>query len=252
MPVGQSRYLSAHLTKLSLHLFPFPFPFPVATHSHSCPGGFFQYMLYNIPSSGYIGQTLEAYVDGIVRSVERASEQMRPAKIYFNQGDLLDASINRSPTSYLNNPVEERAGFEHDTDKGMYLLKMIDSETSQPVAMINWFAVHGTSMNSSNHLISGDNKGYASLLFEQDFNPAGTLPGRGKFVAIFAQANEGDVSPNTAGPRCVDSGLPCDTASSTCGTPARVSVLPVSSLCPFNPTTPGPKRSRGLKPTTTL
>ena len=27
--------------------------------------------------------------------------------------------------------------------------------------MVNWFAVHGTSMNNTNHYISGDNKGYA-------------------------------------------------------------------------------------------
>lgn len=195
-----------------------------ASHSHSCPGGFFQYMLYNIPSSGFIAQTLEALVGGILRSVERANENVRPARIYFNEGELLDASINRSPTSYLNNPIEERARYEHDTDKMMYLLKMVDLESNEPLAMINWFPVHGTSMNNSNHLISGDNKGYAALLFEEQFNPPGTLPGKGKFVAIFAQANEGDVSPNTRGARCVDSGLPCDVASSTCGSPARVSI----------------------------
>lgn len=182
-------------------------------------------MLYNIPSSGFISQTLDALVDGIGRSVERANENLRPAKIFFSEGELLEASINRSPTSYLNNPAEERSRFQHDTDKGMFLLKMFDSQTNEPIAMINWFAVHGTSMNSSNHLISGDNKGYASLLFEQEFNPPETMPGKGKFVAIFAQANEGDVSPNTNGPRCVDSGLPCDLASSTCGNPARVSTL---------------------------
>lgn len=178
-------------------------------------------MLYNIPSAGYISQTLEALVDGIVRSVERANDNMRPGRIYFSQGELVDASVNRSPTSYANNPADERASYKYNTDKGMYLLKMVDSQTGQPMAMLNWFAVHGTSMNNSNHLISSDNKGYASLLFEQEFNPPGTLPGKGKFVAIFAQANEGDVSPNTMGPRCIDTGLPCDMASSTCGSPPR-------------------------------
>lgn len=147
---------------------------------------------------------------------------MQPAKIYFNEGKLLDASTNRSPTSYDNNPAQERANYAHNVDTSMYLLKMVD-RSGQPIAVLNWFAVHGTSMNSSNHLISSDNKGYASLLLEQDFNPTGTLPGKGRFVAIFAQANEGDVSPNTRGARCVDSGLPCDLNTSTCGNPPRVS-----------------------------
>ncbi|CAA9993536.1 unnamed protein product, partial [Nesidiocoris tenuis] len=38
----------------------------------------------------------------------------------------------------------------------------------------------------------------------------------GPFVAAFASTNLGDVSPNTAGPRCVPSGAPCDEAMSTC------------------------------------
>ena len=39
---------------------------------------------------------------------------------------------------------------------------------------------------------------------------------QGDFVAAFAQSNEGDVSPNTKGPHCLDTGLPCDTNHSTC------------------------------------
>lgn len=181
-------------------------------------------MLYNIPSAGFISQTLEALVEGIVRSVERASGNLKPGRIFYNEGELSDASINRSPTSYENNPNEERAKYKYNTDKQMQLLKMVD-RSGKPIAMLNWFPVHGTSMNSSNHLISSDNKGYASLLFEEEFNPAETLPGKGKFVAIFAQGNEGDVSPNTLGARCVDTGLPCDPASSTCGNPPRVSIV---------------------------
>ena len=35
-------------------------------------------------------------------------------------------------------------------------------------------------------------------------------------MAAFPQANEGDVSPNTAGPRCIDTGEACDFETSTC------------------------------------
>jgi hypothetical protein len=34
-----------------------------------------------------------------------------------------------------------------------------------------------------------------------------TLPGIGRFVAAFAATNLGDVSPNTVGPKCIDTGL---------------------------------------------
>lgn len=146
---------------------------------------------------------------------------MRAGKIFYSEGELVDASINRSPSSYENNPKEERDQYKHNTDKGMFLLKFVDSKTNLPMGMLNWFAVHGTSMNNTNHLISSDNKGYAALLFEEEFNPPGTMPGKGQFVAIFAQANEGDVSPNTKGPRCIDTGLPCDMITSTCGNPPR-------------------------------
>lgn len=80
---------------------------------------------------------------------------------------------------------------------------------------INWFAVHPTSMNNTNTLISGDNKGYASMLFEAEKNP-NSRPGRGSFVAAFGSANLGDVSPNTEGPKCIDTGESCENESSTC------------------------------------
>ncbi len=123
-------------------------------------------------------------------------------------GELDDANINRSPASYLRDPDTERAKYPHDTDHTMTLLRL-DADNGTPLGMINFFAVHCVSMNNTNTLVSSDNKGLASLLFEADMNPAGTLFGQGKFVAAFGQSNEGDVSPNTKGPSCPD-GSPCD------------------------------------------
>ena len=96
----------------------------------------------------------------------------------------------------------------------MTVLKLVDAQ-EKDIGMISWFAVHCTSMNNTNHLISSDNKGYASQMFEMAKN-GGKFPAVGKFIAAFAQANEGDVSPNTAGPKCLDTGKSCDTPTSTC------------------------------------
>ena len=48
----------------------------------------------------------------------------------------------------------------------MYQLNILHGSTDKPLGVINWFAVHPTSMNNTNHLISGDNKGLASQLLE--------------------------------------------------------------------------------------
>jgi len=136
--------------------------------------------------------------------------------VRYSSGKLYDSNINRSPTSYLLNPQPERDSYpDGDTDKDMLLLRF-DAADGTPLGMLNWFAVHGTSMNNTNTHVSGDNKGYASYLYEKHMNGEGTLPGSGPFVAAFAQTNLGDVSPNTAGPHCTDTGLPCDVLTSTC------------------------------------
>lgn len=99
----------------------------------------------------------------------------------------------------------------------MVLLR-VESATGEPLGSVNWFAVHPTSMNNTNRLISGDNKGYASMLFEYKMNP-NQRPGKGKFVSAFASSNLGDVSPNIKGAFCIagpDIGKPCDYVESTC------------------------------------
>lgn len=59
--------------------------------------------------------------------------------------------------------------YKYNTEKRMQVLKFVDID-GKPLGMLNWYAVHGTSMNNSNKLISSDNKGYAAMRFEQDFN----------------------------------------------------------------------------------
>ncbi len=167
-----------------------------ATHTHSGPGGFSHYALYNLTVLGYDKQNFEAIVDGIVQSIVRAHTNLAAGTIRINSGDLLNASINRSPDAYLRNPSTERGQHAYDTDKKMTLLKLQGTDGSE-VGLINWFAVHATSMGNDNKLISGDNKGYASYLFEK---AKGTNPLAAKtFVAAFAQSNEGDVTPNIYG-----------------------------------------------------
>ncbi|KAJ7543425.1 hypothetical protein O6H91_09G037900 [Diphasiastrum complanatum] len=137
-------------------------------HTHSGPGGYLQYVIYIITALGFVRQSFDALVDGIETSIVQAHENLRPGSIYLNKDVLFDANINRSPSAYLNNPLAERNRYQYDVDKDMLLLKFVDG-TGAAIGALNWFAVHGTSMNNSNLLISGDNKGAASRFMEDWF-----------------------------------------------------------------------------------
>ena len=167
---------------------------------------------------GFVSETFEAWVNGITNAIVKAHKNLQPAKALINSGMLYNSNINRSPTSYTLNPEEERSQYpEGDTDKTMLLLSFYSQKKlGKPMGVLNWFAVHGTAMNNTNTLTSGDNKGYASYALERDINGPEVPTGKGEFVAAFASTNLGDVSPNTAGAKCIDTGLPCDGATSSC------------------------------------
>ncbi|KAL9302038.1 Neutral ceramidase 2 [Arabidopsis thaliana] len=236
-------------------------------HTHAGPGGYLQYVTYIVTSLGFVRQSFDVVVNGIEQSIVQAHESLRPGSAFVNKGDLLDAGVNRSPSSYLNNPAAERSKYKYDVDKEMTLVKFVDSQLG-PTGSFNWFATHGTSMSRTNSLISGDNKGAAARFMEDWFEngqknsvSSRNIPRRvstivsdfsrnqsrlldiaatyksskghsvdksldvktrvrngskRKFVSAFCQSNCGDVSPNTLGTFCIDTGLPCDFNHSTC------------------------------------
>ncbi|MCB1316308.1 MAG: neutral/alkaline ceramidase, partial [Leptospiraceae bacterium] len=167
-----------------------------ATHTHSGPGGYSHYALYNFTILGFDSQGYNAIVNGIVESIVRAHDNIQPGTLKLNSGDLLDASFNRSPWAYEQNPQSERDRYAHNTDKNMTLLKM-GSTDGQEIGMVAWFAVHSTNIGNTNKLISGDNKGLAAYYFEKE--KGATYLIEDQFIASFAQSNEGDVSPNLWG-----------------------------------------------------
>nr|XP_023018453.1 neutral ceramidase [Leptinotarsa decemlineata] len=190
------------------------------THTHSAPGGFMQDVMLDVPNMGFVQETFDALVSGIVKSIKAAHKNMQKARIFLNNGEILDANINRSPAAYLLNPKEERDRYKNDVDKEIVQLKFVRSSDNKTIGAINWFAVHPTSMNNTNCLISSDNVGYASILFETSMDTH-SLPGQSGFVGAFASTNLGDVSPNTNGPKCINTGEPCDGITSTCNNTAK-------------------------------
>lgn len=163
-----------------------------ATHEHSGPGGYSTYHLYDLTTFGFSKENFDTIVNGIVTAIDRAQQNLTPATINLASGQLTGINFNRSPTAYLQNSLSERNRYIGNTDTEMTLIRF-DANSGKSLGLINWFPIHGTSMNNKNHLINGDNKGYAEYLFEQDYQ---SDYGPTAFVAAFAQANAGDVSPN--------------------------------------------------------
>ncbi|CAM4701558.1 putative neutral ceramidase C [Lepidochelys kempii] len=184
------------------------------THTHSGPAGYFQYTIFLLTSKGLIKPSLNALVNGIIKSIDIAHQNMKKGRLFINKGLVENCQINRSPYSYLQNPESERNRYSSNTDKEMVVLKMVDIN-GQELGLLSWFAIHPVSMNNTNLLVNSDNVGYASYLFEQEKNK-GLLPGEGSFVAAFASSNLGDVSPNIKGPHCINTGESCDNPNSYC------------------------------------
>ncbi len=67
----------------------------------------------------------------------------------------------------------------------MVQLKFVEKSTGEPMGIINWYAVHLTSMNKTNQYISSDNKGYAALLMEGTVNGPEIMPGQVSFTSWF-------------------------------------------------------------------
>lgn len=165
------------------------------THTHCGPGGYSHHSLYNLTTGGFHPKTFGAIVDGIVESVAHAHADVAPARLSLAFGELHDASVNRSPSSFDLNPDHDRAFFPDAIDPQTTLLTI--ERDGALVGAVNWFATHGTSMTNRNRLISSDNKGYAAYAWERLAGGVDYLAGeQPSFIAAFAQTNAGDMSPN--------------------------------------------------------
>lgn len=170
-----------------------------AQHTHSAPGGYSHYMFYNVTVPDFQPDVFEAVVSAFVTSLLAAREQMQPGQLSFTSGafpDHEEVGFNRSIEAYNRNPENQplRPDQTHlGIDRNMYLLKA-ETIGGEPIAVINWFGVHATSIGPDNQGISSDNKGYAALELEQHFLRQGHTA-----VCIFAQAAAADVSPNFYG-----------------------------------------------------
>ncbi len=172
--------------------------FLTAQHTHSAPGGYSNYGLYNMSIPGFVPEVYSKIVDGIVEAILEGEKNLQPAELKLSTGTFTpeqEVAFNRSVLAYNLNPeVTEKLTEKtkhYAVDREMTLLR-IDTPDGKPLASVNWFGVHTTSLSNDNHLICSDNKGYASHYHEEEMRKHG----KEKFISIFAQHISGDVTPN--------------------------------------------------------
>ncbi|ETO86129.1 hypothetical protein F444_00284 [Phytophthora nicotianae P1976] len=117
-----------------------------ASHTHASPGGTAGYFMYDVTSLGYITENF--------------------ARIQ-KKGEVDKGGKNRSPNAYLANPTSERALYSSDIDTTMRALHFFGS-SGKLRGVLAFYPVHPTSLTAKNRLISGDNKGYAEFLLEDE------------------------------------------------------------------------------------
>lgn len=168
----------------------------MATHTHSSPGGNSHYLLYNLTIPGYSKEVTETYVNGIVEAIVEADKIKQNAFIYFGKSEFaphIPVAFNRALEAWNQNPENKKYDEQNRhlaLDRNAYQLTFLN-EQLLPLGILNFFAVHTTTVHSDKRTISSDNKGYAANQLENLMriqNP--------HFVAIFAQGAAGDVSPN--------------------------------------------------------
>lgn len=168
-----------------------------ANHSHNTPGGLSHYAFYNTTIQGYWAPVVDFLIEGIVKTIVEANDDMRPAAVRMATGAFdseIPVAFNRSIDAYNRNPDVEKVTQKTRRlalDRTMTLLRF-DAEGGGPIGSINWFGVHTTTVHSDIKAISSDNKGYAAVAFENRMKTRGAR----KFVAAFGQTTAGDVTPN--------------------------------------------------------
>lgn len=167
-----------------------------AIHTHATPGGVTTNSLYNVTTSGFHPETFKAYVGGAMEAIHKAHADMAPGNITVSRSQLTGVGVNRSMEAFQLNKPELKNKLVNGTDPTNTTMRF--ERNGKTTAVLNWYAVHPTSLTTKNTLISSDNKGYAEYLLEHDDHGVDYYTGEGDgFVAAFANANTGDNSPNT-------------------------------------------------------
>lgn len=169
-----------------------------AQNTHSAPGGYTHHEVYQFASEAFHQTYFDLLVNAAMEAASKAVSRLQHTKMIYSVSAFdndQDVAFNRNIDAYnANEDVVELESTETHlaVNRIMRQLKFV-SETGIPLAILNWFGVHGNSVSIKNYKIHSDNKGYAASLMEQHASIGND------FLALFCNEACGDVSPNFNG-----------------------------------------------------
>ncbi len=139
------------------------------THTHSAPEvgppGLPEVFLGN----RYEYQFDTAYTNFVVREllagIREARMKMKPSKLGVGWG-FSKANINRRARD-VNGTTRLGMNPDGPVDRRIGILKIVEKDTDNPIALISNYAIHGTVMSGANLLISGDVQGVVAEYVEE-------------------------------------------------------------------------------------
>ncbi|MEZ5023876.1 MAG: neutral/alkaline non-lysosomal ceramidase N-terminal domain-containing protein [Chitinophagales bacterium] len=160
-----------------------------ATHTHSAPGGFSDYLGYEVASPGYKPEIVEVVAQRTYEAIIEAWQNESAMQLYFAESTVPDsipiAYSRRALPGYNSNPeITQPIDEEHNYQATDRLWQLIYFEKDDSLhSILNFFGAHPNRLGAD--IISADTRGAASTWAELE------LPKNG--VALFAQNAPGDI-----------------------------------------------------------
>ena len=194
-----------------------------ATHTHHSAGNFSTSIGYNLGSStvaGFHRDQFHFLAKSIAASIEEAYLGREPVTLSFAVRKVIGLTRNRSLDAFLENPSQEIAQFrarinnadefvsntpecladkpDHFAAIDPWLTTLVIKSKANhlPIALINNFSVHPTSLGSENVLASADLFGVATLTIKNYLLTHYGPYENNQPVISFLNGSEGDISPN--------------------------------------------------------
>lgn len=166
-----------------------------STHTHGGPGAIFTDQGYALLGGDqYDPRVFTLVADQIAAAIEEAWETREPATLAIGEAVIPDASRNRARDAHV---IEH--GHDGDHVKRTARVLRLDAVDGRPLGVITNFAAHGTIVDDSDLLMTGDNQGIAARLVARGI-AAESGQSEHDVVVTYLNGAQGDVSPIGAGP----------------------------------------------------
>jgi neutral ceramidase len=188
-----------------------------ASHTHSGPGGYSPFGSDNFvpptlgtPTSFSLSTDTQLYgflIDRVALAVQRADDDLGPARIGWGDSTLLGVTQNRSLEALLADFGKNLAygqgtvdmvpgGYPATIDPRVDVLRVDRVHGKRTIPMGGWldFADHGTVDPYTFGVYNGDHQGPAARYFEAAVRKDGHVPARDDVVGAYGNSDAGDMS----------------------------------------------------------